>query len=29
MVTGLVIESLSLAQKPQELQEVTTRDYIV
>ena len=29
MVTVLVIESLSIAQKPQELQVVTTRDYIV
>ena len=29
MVTVLVIESLSTAQKPQELQVVTTRDYIV
>ena len=29
MVTGMVIESLSKAQKPQELQVVTTRDYIV
>ena len=29
MVTGLVIESLSKVQKPQELQVVTTRDYIV
>ena len=26
MVTVLVIESLSIAQKPQELQVVTTRD---
>ena len=26
---GLVIESLSIVQKPQELQVVTTRDYIV
>ena len=29
MVMVLVIESLSIAQKPQELQVVTTRDYIV
>ena len=29
MVTVLVIESLSIVQKPQELQVVTTRDYIV
>ena len=29
MVMGLVIESLSKAQKTQELQVVTTRDYIV
>ena len=29
MVTVLVIESLSTAQKPQELQVVITRDYIV
>ena len=29
MVTVLVIESLSISQKPQELQVVTTRDYIV
>ena len=29
MVMGLVIESLSIEQKPQELQVVTTRDYIV
>ena len=29
MVTVLVIESLSVAQKPQELQVVTTRDYII
>ena len=29
MVTVLVIESLSIAQKPQELQVVTTKDYIV
>ena len=29
MVTVLVIESLIIAQKPQELQVVTTRDYIV
>ena len=26
---GLVIESLSIVQKPQELQVVTTRDFIV
>ena len=29
MVTVLVIESMSIAQKPQELQVVTTRDNIV
>ena len=29
MVTVLVIESLSIAQKPQDLQVVTTKDYIV
>ena len=28
MVTVLVIESLSIVQKPQELQVVKTRDYI-
>ena len=29
MVMVLVIESLSIVQKPQELQVVKTRDYIV
>ena len=29
MITVLVIESLSIAQKPKELQVVITRDYIM